>query len=535
MEAGFAYLFADLTEAETTLGDKVHPAPLGNVEKLKEDGTYKDRLIQDQSANKVNAAVKLPERQVLPRGIDHGRDLAILADDLAQDESVDTLVLDFKDAFMSLPIHHKERRFNCAHTSAPIKRLREPLFEGEVEEGTFVVWKVLGFGGRSNPLIFSRAASFASRVAQALLEREGQEVRREDLACGRLQLYVDDPVLTVRGTELARRRAIDLVILFWLVLGIPLSWKKGQLYKVDEEHRWIGIVYSVCQDGALMRLPRDYVEELRVLLQPLCHKKGIIHMHDLDVLVGKAARVAHVVPLAKPFVAGLWGALAAAKKAAASNRREAPPHHAPTRRFCYSAAWITALLAEDGSCPLDLERLVSPRAPRTASTSRWRVEFDASVYGGGAVLRNGDGLIVEYFSILWTEADAPHLGVVPGDCRHQTFFEFLTLLLALLVWGDWFVDESLAVLGDNVGALTSALSLSGRGSLLAVARELSWRRARRRWSYEVAHLPSEHNVVADALSRVADPSGVPWPALALSQAQMKNCPRVADVWKAVPL
>ena len=50
---GFAYLFRDADHAEEVLGDKAHPAPLGNVAKLKEDGTYKHRLIQDLRANMV--------------------------------------------------------------------------------------------------------------------------------------------------------------------------------------------------------------------------------------------------------------------------------------------------------------------------------------------------------------------------------------------------------------------------------------------------------------------------------------------------
>ena len=534
VEAGFAYLFADIEEAKATLGSPVHPAPLGNVAKLKEDGTFKDRLIQDQSANSVNAAVVLPERQVLPRGIDHGRDLAVLAHELGEDEQIETLVLDFKDAFMSLPIHRLERRFNCAHTTVPIRRGRQELFEGEVLEGCFVVWKVLGFGGRPNPLIFSRAASFASRVAQALINPEDPARKVPGLATGRLQLYVDDPVLTVRGNALERRRALDLVMLFWLILGVPLSWKKGKLFKMDEAHTWIGIVYSITDQGSIMRLPKAFIEELSEMIEPLCSLNGFVHFNTLEVVIGKAARVAHVVPAAKPFVAGLWGALSASRKAACGPRREAPLHHAPSRRFCYSAAWLRALLADDGSCPLVLERLVSPWAPRAASTSSWRAEFDASVYGGGGVLRHPEGYIAEYFTVVWSDLDAPHLNVMPGDCRHQTFFEALTLLLVLLIWGDHFTSESLAVLGDNVGALTTALSMAGRGSLLAVTRELSWRKARRRWCYEVGHLPSEFNVVADALSRIADPSGVPWPSEALSSATMKHCPKVADIWRAGP-
>ena len=46
VDASFAFLFADLDEAERALGAKVHPAPLGCVSKQKTDGTWKHRLIQ---------------------------------------------------------------------------------------------------------------------------------------------------------------------------------------------------------------------------------------------------------------------------------------------------------------------------------------------------------------------------------------------------------------------------------------------------------------------------------------------------------
>ena len=477
----------------------------------------------------MNLAVKLPERQVLPRGVDHGRDLAILSSDLREGEVVQTLVLDFKDAFMSLAIHPAERRFNCAHSASAINRTRDALFEDEVVSGTFVVWRVLGFGGRPNPLVFSRAASLACRVAQGLLGRE----RVEGLGEGRIQLYVDDPVLTVRGTVAECTLTIDLVIMVWLAMGIPLSWKKGALYDREESHRWIGIDYSVVSEGALMRLPDDYIKDLLDLLEPACAKDNVMSLGDLEVLVGKAARVAHVVPAARPFVAGLWGAMAAARRDAIAKSRPSLTR-VSTRRFCYSASWVAALLREDGTCPLRLERLVSPRPPKPAEASGAHIEFDASVYGGGAVLKNSDGVITEYVCVVWSADDAAHLGVQPGDTKHQSFYEFLMLLLSLLVWGDNYVEQSIAILGDNVGALTSALALKGRGSMLAVARELSWRQARRRWAFEVAHLPSEHNSVADALSRVADPAGKPWPAWALAAAEHRKCPKISELWRAAP-
>ena len=123
---------------------------------------------------------------------------------------------------------------------------------------------------------------------------------------------------------------------------------------------------------------------------------------------------------------------------------------------------------------------------------------------------------------------------MPGECRHQTFWEYATLLLCLMTWGDHFIKEAVLVVGDNTASLSNALSLKGRGDLLAVSRELSWRQARRWWQFSVGHLPSEHNVVADALSRRTDPKGVPWPSLALRSAAFKAPPNLRDVWLSHP-
>ena len=142
--------------------------------------------------------------------------------------------------------------------------------------------------------------------------------------------------------------------------------------------------------------------------------------------------------------------------------------------------------------------------------------------------------MVEYFSTVWNGEEAKHLRVVPGDSRHQTFWEYATLLLCLMTWGDHFTKESVLVVGDNTGSLSNALSLKGKGDLLAISRELSWRQARRHWKFSVGHLPSEHNVVADALSRRTDPKGAPWPSLALRSADFRSPPNLRDIWLSRP-
>ena len=97
IESGFCLLFENAASAEIHLGAHVHPAPLGNIAKQKANGEWKFRLVQDLRVNRVNDACIVGERQVLPRGIDHGIDMAVLSDACTADEEVHTLVLDFKD------------------------------------------------------------------------------------------------------------------------------------------------------------------------------------------------------------------------------------------------------------------------------------------------------------------------------------------------------------------------------------------------------------------------------------------------------
>ena len=258
LDAGFALLFADAAAAEAFLGGRVHPAPLGNVSKCKPDGTRKHRVIQDLRANRVNDAVTLGERQVLPRGVDHAKDVAQLLDTLEAGEVIATLVLDFKDAFNSVPLHESEQRFNCASLDDPLVRDRPPCYDDEPRSGRFLVWRVLGFGGKPNPLVYSRAASFACRSAQALLGP--QRHRSPDdftnrLALARSQLYVDDTSLAVAGEERKIGATIDLYVLWLLLLGVPIAWAKGELTFGSTPHRWIGIEFEATGGGVLMMLP----------------------------------------------------------------------------------------------------------------------------------------------------------------------------------------------------------------------------------------------------------------------------------------
>ena len=137
------------------------------------------------------------------------------------------------------------------------------------------------------------------------------------------------------------------------------------------------------------------------LLRPFCRSQGMCRAKDAEKLVGRAGRIAYVVPAARPFVGGLYAALAAARQDQRQGRQKIAGM-VPARRFSTSACWLRALVRGGQKAPLPLRRLVVPGGVPSSSMSAWTAQFDASTTGGGAVLRLGD-TITEYFSVQWED------------------------------------------------------------------------------------------------------------------------------------
>ena len=279
MNRGFGLLFADRASAERFLESEFATAPLGTVSKLKPDGSWKRRVILDLRINSVNDACHTPERQVLPTVFNHGRDLALLsswrAEGGAEDQLIQTMVLDIEDAFMGIPLSHKEWPFNACVSDMPLHRTRAKLHPHEPNSGHYIIWMVLGFGGKSNPLVFSRCIAFAARSAQAMLRPEPGALGASEAGIARLHTYVDDPTLVTLGTAAENSTSVDLVVLWWCILGLPLALKKGTFESGD--HKWIGAIFSV-RSGvfgweSVIRVPQQFADDLFQMLEPLCGRR----------------------------------------------------------------------------------------------------------------------------------------------------------------------------------------------------------------------------------------------------------------------
>lgn len=86
-------------------------------------------------------------------------DLARRAHACQDGDILRTMTLDFEDAFMSTPLQGSERSLSCVRTAEGLRRSRKSLRPDEPEVGEVFVRRVLGFGGRPNPIMSSRTAS----------------------------------------------------------------------------------------------------------------------------------------------------------------------------------------------------------------------------------------------------------------------------------------------------------------------------------------------------------------------------------------
>ena len=261
----------------------------------------------------------------------------------------------------------------------------------------------------------------ASRVCCARMLRRCQALLRPARRCpcgssraapGRLQLYVDDPVLTLAGTSAEADLAIDLVLLWWLCLGPPLAWRKGTCGTAA--HRWIGGIFDVRLTAAapeavqalvgdasryvVVSVPEDFAAALSEGLNLFLGGAAHIAEEVVQRAVGRCSRLAYLVPAARPFVAAMWGALAAAQHARGQGAREAPPGSFPAQRFSHAARWLHRLLHPPARSEpwLPLEHVVSERLQQITLATAVQIEVDASPWGAvlffvATVLCRGSG------------------------------------------------------------------------------------------------------------------------------------------------
>ncbi len=131
----------------------------------------------------------------------------------------------------------------------------------------------------------------------------------------------------VAGTEEQGNETLDLIILWWLCLVLPMAWAKGVF--TGSTHRWIGALYTVrltCDAPEQLRdilgdtstyvtveVPKDFVDKMITDLSLIFTDKALTEV-TVHRLLGRAGRLAYLFPNVKPYVGMLWSAKAAADR-----------------------------------------------------------------------------------------------------------------------------------------------------------------------------------------------------------------------------
>eukprot|EP00439_Symbiodinium_sp_Y106_P062067 s1806_g9.t1 len=493
-DTGFVKVFDSLEECQQWAGGKLHLSKLAMITKVKE-GRTKRRLIMDCRRSSVNALATRGGKLILPRIVDVVDDLLYLLDQLEGargNPELEMMVLDFTDWFYQVPLAHAERKYFAFKFG-----------------NKYAVYLTQPQGSRNAPVVCGRVAAYIGRLTQGVIH-----------ACNmRLQIYVDDPIISAIGTREERRLHFALLILLWEAMGIGLAYKKGA---IGREVSWIGATFRVKDIGTsraavLVTAKQDMVDEVRAATSR--HgDTNFVTKKELASYTGKLNHIAGMIEMLRPFLTELYGALHS--KDANSN---APPNMVWTKQWSHTRLWLLRLLQQEGQT---LAR--EYRVHRYFGRGRQiRIVTDASPWGIGGYMAQ-DTSIVKHFAMPLTSEDSDILGVEIGSPDTQQVVDALALFVALKLWEtEWKRDDTCLTLQlDSVSALSLIYKLrtagNRKGSHL-LAKELALLMGSCAYKPIVMeHIPGLSNKLADHLSRIAMPGfGAPLPEI-LKSSQLER-------------
>ena len=132
-------------------------------------------------------------------------------------------------------------------------------------------------------------------------------------------------------------------------------------------------------------VPEDFVDKMVDDIDHL-YEDSVISEKQVDQLLGRAGRLAYLVPVVKPYVSMLWAAKAAAYRHQSLHKARTSGRRYPTQRFQHAAGWIHTLLRPPvgQALWLPLQHIVVNYSTQINEENSPTVEFDASPWGYGA-------------------------------------------------------------------------------------------------------------------------------------------------------
>ena len=309
----------------------------------------------------------------------------------------------------------------------------------------------------------------------------------------RMQTYVDDPAFATKGTEQSRSDTILLVLLWWNLIKLPLSWSKVQY---GSSVNWIGAIIEasklrVTTSITQPKLDKALAQARQILSAPTAKKR------ELASLAGTLGHVAGVIPTLWPFIRPLWAVLYD------DGVSSLAPGLFHTLRIETNVKLFEDFLKDPQRL---LARQYDRITPALASSSWLRMAVDASPWGMGGVKWDEHWNPTEYFHAPITQDDIRLLGVRVGESAFMPVLEALAILIAIRLWGQGH-EVAFAVRSDALGAIQALTNLRSKNAgVNRVASELALDIVDKQFApLRLTHIPGISNILPDYLSRMLQP------------------------------
>jgi hypothetical protein len=460
---------------------------LALILKTKADGSIKRRVVVDLLRSGGNGRTVTPERIVLPRVVDvtkMARDVAAKNDNNGR--TAEFVMYDLQDAYCHFPVCRDELP-NCP---APGNRSDQAI-----------LFRALLFGFMSAPLLMGRLSAAVGRLWQSLMSpTEGQ-----------MQIYVDDVLTLINGTEEEKANLIALGLYTMSAFGVQIALKKGER---GQQVQWIGVKMllqwpeSPLKGSITYAAPKKMMDELLETLMGWMDR-GMVSHRELRSTTGRLSWVAGILPRLRWAVSVFFAVLRDAEEdertgledERALNRKDRRPKYGlvAVKRFGATLRWLIAALSRVDRFTLRREELME--RPVTMG-----IMSDASPLGMGAVLvavapHDGTLYVVEAFEAKFNKTEAKLLGVDHGESSSQGVLEALAILRAVRLWRTRLQHRAIFIRSVAMTRQLSSSSppLNHLGGELAIRLE----------EYGVIrvvtqHIPGVLNVEPDWLSRAHD-------------------------------
>ena len=233
---------------------------------------------------------------------------------------------------------------------------------------------------------WSTIAALLARLTQGMFDPQKE---------ARIQVYVDDPAISLLGNEKERRRSLTIIIITWLACGFKLAFPKAKYGKSIE---WIGAKITVERQAAVVSIPEDKVKDVIEMAQKI-EKQNVTAVKEARSFAGKLSNISSHIDVVRPFINDVYGAVKSKEHQEYDHR--APENCIWSKQLATTTAWVLALAEKDQTKTL-LRRYQVHTYPGKGMNVLMR--FDASPWSMGGVLVV-NSVLTAWFAIAYDEND----------------------------------------------------------------------------------------------------------------------------------